>query len=126
MSGVAGGPPGLALGCAGWLTCISSGSCLLPGYQPGDLPLHTGLPTSPTPPTPPVSAARRAAYRTIMLSYAGVCSLWIPLLAWMMPSHSFRVGMMYLMRRDWTFEVRLRSGGFWFAGQGRGVVRSAA
>lgn len=45
-----------------------------------------------------------------MLSYAGVCSLWIPLLAWMMPSHSFRVGMMYLMRGDWTFEVRLRSG----------------
>ena len=45
-----------------------------------------------------------------MLSYAGVCSLWIPLLAWMMPSHSFRVGMVYLRRRDWTFEVRLRSG----------------
>ena len=52
----------------------------------------------------------RAAYRTIMLSYAGVCSLWIPLLAWMMPSHSFRVGMVYLKRADWTFEVRLRSG----------------
>lgn len=52
----------------------------------------------------------RQAYRTIMLSYAGVCSLWIPLLAWMMPSHSFRVGMLYLVRRDWTFEVRLRTG----------------
>ena len=52
----------------------------------------------------------RQAYRTIMLSYAGVCSLWIPLLAWMMPSHSFRVGMVYLVRRDWTFEVRLRNG----------------
>lgn len=46
-----------------------------------------------------------------MLSYAGVCSLWIPLFAWMMPSHSFRVGMMYLRRKDWTFEVRLRTGG---------------
>ena len=45
-----------------------------------------------------------------MLSYAGVCSLWIPLLAWMMPSHSFRVGMVYLLRHDWTFEVRLRTG----------------
>ncbi|KAL4450614.1 hypothetical protein ABPG77_000970, partial [Micractinium sp. CCAP 211/92] len=51
----------------------------------------------------------RQAYRTIMLSYAGVCSLWIPLFAWMMPSHSFRVGMMYLRRKDWTFEVRLRT-----------------
>lgn len=46
-----------------------------------------------------------------MLSYAGICSLWIPLLAWMMPGHSFRVGMLYLMRKDWTFEVRLRNGG---------------
>ena len=45
-----------------------------------------------------------------MLCYAAVCSLWIPLLAWMMPSHSFRVGMMYLRRSDWTFEVRLRTG----------------
>lgn len=53
----------------------------------------------------------RAAYRTIMLSYAGICSLWIPLLAWMMPNNSFRVGMVYLMRKDWTFEVRLRTGG---------------
>ncbi|PSC74625.1 Large neutral amino acids transporter small subunit 4 [Micractinium conductrix] len=51
----------------------------------------------------------QSAYRTILLCYAGVCSLWIPLLAWMMPSHSFRVGMVYLKRSDWTFEVRLRT-----------------
>ncbi|EFN50524.1 hypothetical protein CHLNCDRAFT_139004 [Chlorella variabilis] len=56
------------------------------------------------------SGSSQAAYRTIMLSYAGICSLWIPLLAWMMPNNSFRVGMVYLMRKDWTFEVRLRTG----------------
>ncbi|KAL4854004.1 Large neutral amino acids transporter small subunit 3 [Chlorella vulgaris] len=55
------------------------------------------------------TGASRASYRTIMLCYAGICSLWIPLLAWMMPSHSFRVGMVYLVRRDWTFDVRMRS-----------------
>lgn len=55
------------------------------------------------------AGSSQKAYRTIMWCYAAVCSLWIPLLAWMMPSHSFRVGMMYLRRSDWTFEVRLRT-----------------
>ena len=67
----------------------------------------------------------RAAYRTIMLSYAGWCSLWIPLLAWMMPSHSFRVGMVYLKRSDWTFEVRLRSGAGGAIGTAAAAVAAA-
>lgn len=33
---------------------------------------------------------RRAAYKAVMLGYAGVCALWIPLIAWMMPNDSFK------------------------------------
>lgn len=49
------------------------------------------------------------AYRGVLLGYAGICALWVPLLAWMMPNDSFRVGMVYLLRKDWRFEVRQRS-----------------
>ena len=71
--------------------------------------------TIPARPNRAVRCQCRKAYRTIMWCYAAVCSLWIPLLAWMMPSHSFRVGMMYLRRSDWTFEVRLRTGELLYA-----------
>lgn len=49
------------------------------------------------------------AFQGVMLGYCGVCALWIPMLAWMMPNDSFKVGMVYLMRKDWRFEVRNRS-----------------
>jgi MFS family permease len=50
-----------------------------------------------------------SAYRAVLLGYAGICALWIPLVAWMMPNDSFRIGMVYLLRNDWKFEVRQRS-----------------
>lgn len=53
---------------------------------------------------------RRGAYRGVLLGYAGICALWIPLIAWMMPNDSFKVGVVYLMRSDWKFETRNRSG----------------
>ncbi|KAL4517173.1 hypothetical protein Ndes2437B_g06781 [Nannochloris sp. 'desiccata'] len=46
------------------------------------------------------------AYRAVLLGYSGICALWIPLVAWMMPNDSFRIGMVYLLRDDWKFEVR--------------------
>jgi hypothetical protein len=52
---------------------------------------------------------RSNAYRGVLLGYAGVCALWVPLLAWIMPNDSFRVGTVYLLRDDWQFEVRQRS-----------------
>lgn len=55
------------------------------------------------------AGSTRNAYRGVLLGYAGICALWVPLLAWMMPNDSFRVGMVYLLRNDWRFEVRQRS-----------------
>ena len=37
-------------------------------------------------------AARRVAYRLIMLLYAVFIGLWLPLNFWMMPWHTLRVG----------------------------------
>ena len=54
--------------------------------------------------------ARRSAFRTALLAYAGVCALWIPLLAWAMPNDSFKVGNVYLLRPDWRFETRQLAG----------------
>ena len=96
---------------AGW---PAGARCVL-GLQGGKQASSSQSTNSPA--RPP--AARRSAYRTILLCYAGVCSLWIPLLAWMMPSHSFRVGMVYLKRSDWTFEVRLRTGAGGLGGAAR-------
>jgi MFS family permease len=52
------------------------------------------------------SGSTTNAYQAVLLGYAGICALWIPLVAWMMPNDSFRVGMVYLLRNDWKFEVR--------------------
>ncbi len=49
------------------------------------------------------------AYRGVLLGYAGLVALWAPLVAWTMPYDSFRVGMVYLLRDDWRFDVRQRS-----------------
>ena len=51
----------------------------------------------------------RNAYRGVLLGYAGVCALWVPLLSWMMPNDSFRVGSIYMMRPNGRFEVKQRS-----------------
>lgn len=51
----------------------------------------------------------RAAYRGVLLGFSGICALWIPLIVWMMPNDSFRVGTVFLLRKDWRFEVRLRT-----------------
>jgi hypothetical protein len=56
-----------------------------------------------------VGLCRRNAYRWVLVGYAGICALWIPLIAWVMPNDSFRVGMVYLSRPDGTFETRQRS-----------------
>ncbi|GAB4813661.1 hypothetical protein N2152v2_000707 [Parachlorella kessleri] len=50
-----------------------------------------------------------AAYKGVLIGYSGVCAFWIPLIAWMMPNDSFKVGVVYLMRKDWRFETRNRS-----------------
>jgi hypothetical protein len=51
----------------------------------------------------------RSAYRGVLLGYTGICAAWVPLLAWMMPNDSFKVGSVYLWREDWHFETRKRS-----------------
>lgn len=51
-----------------------------------------------------------AAYRAVLLGYSGICALWMPLVLWLMPNDSFKVGMVYLFRPDWRFEMRQRSG----------------
>jgi MFS family permease len=50
-----------------------------------------------------------SAYRAVLLGYSGVCALWVPLIAWMMPNDSFRIGMVFLLRNDWKFDVLQRS-----------------
>lgn len=51
----------------------------------------------------------RGAYIGVLVGYAGICALWVPLVAWIMPNNSFRVGMVYILRNDWRFEVIQRS-----------------
>lgn len=55
------------------------------------------------------AGSTQGAYRGVMIGYAGICALWIPILAWIMPNDSFKVGHMFLLRDDWKFEVRSRS-----------------
>jgi len=49
------------------------------------------------------------AYTWVLIGYAVICALWAPILAWMMPNDSFKVGEIYLLRNDWRFEKRLRA-----------------
>lgn len=49
-----------------------------------------------------------ASYTWTLVGYSMLCGLWIPLLWWMMPNDSFKVGEIYLLRDDWKFEKRLR------------------
>lgn len=51
----------------------------------------------------------QAAYRGVLLGFAGVLALWIPMILWMMPNDSFRVGTVFLLRNDWKFEVKQRT-----------------
>lgn len=52
----------------------------------------------------------RGAYLGVLLGYAGICALWIPLSLWTMPNDPFRVGQVFLFRtHDWSFEVRRRA-----------------
>ena len=55
------------------------------------------------------AGATMGAYRATLLAYAGICALWMPLMLWIMPNDSFRIGMVYLMRPDWKFEIRNRN-----------------
>uniref|UniRef100_A0A1D1ZZN3 Uncharacterized protein n=1 Tax=Auxenochlorella protothecoides TaxID=3075 RepID=A0A1D1ZZN3_AUXPR len=55
------------------------------------------------------AGSTRAAYMGVLMGYAGLCALWIPLSAWMMPNSPFRVGQVYLLTSKWRFEVRQRS-----------------
>lgn len=36
------------------------------------------------------AGSTQSAFRGVMLGYSGICALWIPLLAWMMPNDSFK------------------------------------
>jgi len=49
-----------------------------------------------------------AAYTWVLIGYSFILALWIPMLWWMMPNDSFKVGEVYLLRDDWRFEKRLR------------------
>jgi MFS family permease len=55
------------------------------------------------------AGATETAYKTVLICYSGICALWIPLMAWMMPNDSFRTGMVYLMKPNWKFETRVRA-----------------
>ena len=48
------------------------------------------------------------AYTWVLIGYSFILALWIPMLWWMMPNDSFKVGEVYLLRDDWRFEKRLR------------------
>ena len=54
------------------------------------------------------AGSTKAAYTWVLIGYSFVLALWIPLLWWMMPNDSFKVGEVYLLRDDWRFEKRLR------------------
>lgn len=49
-----------------------------------------------------------ASYTWTLVGYSFLCGLWAPLLWWMMPNDSFKVGEIYLLKDDWRFEKRLR------------------
>ncbi|KDD76078.1 hypothetical protein H632_c366p1 [Helicosporidium sp. ATCC 50920] len=56
------------------------------------------------------AGSTRGAYMGVMLGYAGICALWFPLMAWIMPNSPFRVGQVFLFcKRSWRFEVRNRA-----------------
>lgn len=55
------------------------------------------------------AGSTRAAYTWVLIGYSFICGLWAPLLWWMMPNESFKVGEIYLLRNDWKFEKRLRA-----------------
>ena len=54
------------------------------------------------------AGSTKAAYMWVLIGYSFILALWIPLLWWMMPNDSFKVGEVYLLRDDWRFEKRLR------------------
>ncbi len=54
------------------------------------------------------AGSTKAAYTWVLIGYSFILALWIPLLWWMMPNDSFKVGEVYLLRDDWRFEKRLR------------------
>ena len=56
-------------------------------------------------------ARYRAAYTGVLVGYGGLCLLWVPLAAWMMPNEPFQVGQVSLLNRRWRFIVRQRRGG---------------
>jgi hypothetical protein len=68
----------------------------------------------------PFCAVRSAAYKGVIIGYAGICALWLPLEAWMMPNDSFKVGSIYLMTPKWRFERRQRNGVCGWVGEGGG------
>lgn len=39
-----------------------------------------------------ISACCRLAYRNILIVYAAICALWIPINFWMMPWHAIQIG----------------------------------
>ena len=39
-----------------------------------------------------VSHGRRVAFRNILIVYAAICGLWIPINFWMMPWHALQIG----------------------------------
>lgn len=55
------------------------------------------------------SGSTNTSYTWTLVGYSFLCGLWVPLLWWMMPNDSFKVGEIYLLRNDWRFEKRLRS-----------------
>lgn len=58
----------------------------------------------------PTPALYRAAYTGVLVGYGGLCLLWVPLAAWMMPNEPFQVGQVSLLNRRWRFIVRQRRG----------------
>ena len=55
------------------------------------------------------AGSTRGAYVGVLVGYSGICALWAPILWWMMPNDSFKVGDVYLLRDDNRFETRLRN-----------------
>ena len=54
------------------------------------------------------AGSTHAAYTWVLIGYSFILALWVPLLWWMMPNDSFKVGDVYLLRDDWRFETRKR------------------
>lgn len=49
----------------------------------------------------------RVAYRNILIVYAAICGLWIPINFWMMPWHALQIGQILLFH-NWQFKVMHR------------------